>query len=108
LLPQEILRLDPRLMLVLRPGMRPTKMRRLRWFEDPYLKSLYRPPPEIPKMDIRVPLDDGKTKLPQSGQQTKGKKTAEPSPFARRRPAQGNGRDAPASAELSDGDGESV
>jgi len=52
LLPQEILRLRKREAIVLRAGMHPAKVRRIRYFKDPYFKRLLCKPPEIKPIEI--------------------------------------------------------
>lgn len=64
MLPQEIARLPQDEMIVLRAGVMPARLRKLRWYDDPYFKSLRRPPPEIPRITVAVEEDDGKTPVP--------------------------------------------
>lgn len=52
LLPQEILRLRKREAIVLRAGMHPAKVRRIRYFKDRYFKRLLCKPPEIKPIEI--------------------------------------------------------
>jgi type IV secretory pathway TraG/TraD family ATPase VirD4 len=47
--------------IVLRAGMLPMKTQRARWFDDPHFTSLVRRPPEIPRLDVTVATDDGRT-----------------------------------------------
>jgi type IV secretion system protein VirD4 len=64
MLPQEIARLPQDEMIVLRAGVMPARVKRLRWFDDPYFKKLYRRPPEIPPIAVKVDPDDGQTPVP--------------------------------------------
>jgi len=52
LLPQEILRLRKREAIVLRAGMHPAKVRRIRYFKDAYFKRFLLKPPEIKPIEI--------------------------------------------------------
>lgn len=63
MLAQEIARMDPSEQIILRAGMLPMKTGRAQWFTDPYFKSLNMAPPEIPKLNVTVTLDDGKTRI---------------------------------------------
>jgi type IV secretory pathway TraG/TraD family ATPase VirD4 len=51
-------------MIVLRAGVMPARLRKLRWYDDPDFKSLRRPPPEIPPITVAVEPDDGTTPVP--------------------------------------------
>jgi len=63
MLAQEVARMDPSEQIILRAGMLPMKTQRARWFDDPHFTSLVRRPPEIPRLDIKVALDDGRTRV---------------------------------------------
>lgn len=63
MLDQEIARMPPDEQLILRPGMKPMKTRRARWFEDIQFTSRVRPPPVIPKLDVSIAYDDGRTRV---------------------------------------------
>lgn len=52
LLPQEIITLRPREAIVLRAGMHPCKVRRIRYFRDGLFKSLVTKPPVIPPIEV--------------------------------------------------------
>jgi type IV secretory pathway TraG/TraD family ATPase VirD4 len=41
--------------------MLPMKTQRARWFDDPNFTSRVRMPPEIPRLDVTVATDDGRT-----------------------------------------------
>lgn len=64
MLDQEVARMSPYEQLILRPGMRPGRTGRARWFNDPEFTTRVRPPPEIPKLDISIAYDDGETLIP--------------------------------------------
>lgn len=55
--------MPPDRQLILRSGMKPMQSGRARWFTDPEFYTRVRPPPEIPKMDISIPFDDGRTRV---------------------------------------------
>jgi type IV secretion system protein VirD4 len=59
MLDQEVARMSPDEQLIIRPGMRPMKTRRIRWYDDRRFTDLVKPPPEIPYLNVQVPLDDG-------------------------------------------------
>lgn len=61
MLPQEVARMRRNEQIVFRAGMAPVLTTRRGWFEDPELKKLWLPPPEIPVLPWNVPLDDGQT-----------------------------------------------
>lgn len=61
MLDQEILKLPPDRQIILRRGADPALTWRLRWFENEEFKTRYKPPPEIPMLDIKVRDDDGTT-----------------------------------------------
>lgn len=64
MLAQEIARMDTRTeQIVLRAGMMPMKTGRAYWRDDPHFKSCVRPPPEIPRLDVSVEMDDGATQI---------------------------------------------
>jgi type IV secretion system protein VirD4 len=61
MLAQEVSRMAPEDQIVLRAGMLPMKTQRARWFDDPNFTSRVRMPPEIPRLDVTVATDDGRT-----------------------------------------------
>jgi type IV secretion system protein VirD4 len=61
MLAQEVSRMDPSEQIVLRGGMLPLKTQRACWFTDRNFTMLVRPPPEIPRLNVKVALDDGLT-----------------------------------------------
>lgn len=60
LLPQEIVRLDQRQAILIRPGMLPVRCQRIRYFQDPTFTRLLRTAPEVPPITIEIRLDQGK------------------------------------------------
>lgn len=63
MLAQEVSRMEPSEQIVLRAGMLPMKTRRATWFDDPHFSSLVRRPPEIPRLNVTVALDDKSTRV---------------------------------------------
>lgn len=57
MLDQEIMSMDPRKQLIIRPGMRPAITDRIRWFNDPKFAKLVQPPPVISELHIDVELE---------------------------------------------------
>lgn len=64
LLPQEIGRLRPHEMIVIRPGMFPIRAQRIRYYDEKTFSRLVFPPPEVPAIDIPVRMDRGTVPLP--------------------------------------------
>lgn len=64
MLDQEIARMNPDEQLIIRPGMKPIKSKRARWYTDPMFTTRVRPPPSVPKLNVKVILDDGTTRIP--------------------------------------------
>lgn len=63
MLDQEIAQMSPDEQLIIRPGMKPMKTGRARWFSDPVFTTRVRPPPVIPKLDVSIAYDDGGTRV---------------------------------------------
>lgn len=63
MLDQEVARMSPDEQLIIRPGMRPMKTKRIRWWTDQRFKRLVRKPPAIPLLNVRVAFDDGTTRV---------------------------------------------
>lgn len=63
MLDQEIAQMPPDQQLILRPGMKPMRTGRARWFNDPVFTTRVRPPPVIPKLDVSIAYDDGRTRV---------------------------------------------
>lgn len=60
---QEVAMMSSKQQLILRSGMPPMLTNRNRWFENPELKELVRPPPPVPKLDISIAYDDGRVRV---------------------------------------------
>jgi len=71
LLPQEIARLDPSEQILLRSGVLPMKTQRATWFNDPNFTRYVRRPPEIPRLNVSIELDDGSTRIGRPSQRLK-------------------------------------
>jgi type IV secretion system protein VirD4 len=63
MLDQEVARMAPDEQLIIRPGMRPMKTRRICWYNDPQFVSRVRQPPEIPVLDVNITYDDGTARI---------------------------------------------
>ena len=63
MLAQEVARMDPSEQIVLRGGMLPLKTQRACWYNDPNFTALVHHAPEIPRLDVAVAADDGKTRV---------------------------------------------
>jgi type IV secretion system protein VirD4 len=61
MLDQEVARMSPDEQLIIRPGMRPMKTRRIQWWSDPRFTTLVIPPPMIPLLPVHIAADDGST-----------------------------------------------
>ena len=59
LLPQEIMRLHPQEMVVVRPGLFPIRARRIRYYRERLFSRLVLSPPEVSAIDIPVRMDKG-------------------------------------------------
>jgi type IV secretion system protein VirD4 len=70
MLDQEVARMSPDEQLIIRPGMRPMKTRRICWYQDRRFTDLVLPPPEIPTLDPQVVPDDGTTRVQRRPAQT--------------------------------------
>jgi type IV secretion system protein VirD4 len=63
MLRQEILQMPPDEQIILRPGMKPMKAKKIRWYEELAFTSRRRPPPVIPELVVEILLDDGSIDL---------------------------------------------
>lgn len=63
MLDQEIAQMSPDEQLIIRPGMRPMRTQRIRWWSDPEFSALPVPPPKIEALQVNVPADDGSTRV---------------------------------------------
>ena len=59
MLRQEILQMPPDEQLILRPGMKPIRAKKIRWYDEPDFKRKRLPPPTIPQLSVEIPMDDG-------------------------------------------------
>lgn len=59
LLPQEVARMPDTEALVIRRGCKPIKVRKLRWYEDQFFYRQYLHAPDVPRIEIITPMDDG-------------------------------------------------
>jgi type IV secretory pathway TraG/TraD family ATPase VirD4 len=44
--------------LILRPGMRPIRAKKIRWFKEREFLRRRMPPPVIPELTVEIPMDD--------------------------------------------------
>jgi type IV secretion system protein VirD4 len=63
MLRQEIIQMDPAEQIILRPGLRPIRARKIQWWREPEFTKRRRDPPQIPLLSVEIPLDDGKTEI---------------------------------------------
>jgi type IV secretory pathway TraG/TraD family ATPase VirD4 len=63
MLAQEVARMDPSEQIVLRGGMLPLKTQRACWINGRNFTTLVRQAPEIPRLDVKIALDDGQTTI---------------------------------------------
>ena len=59
LLRQEVLQMPPDEQLILRPGMRPIRAKKIRWWQEREFIARCKAPPEIPELTVEIPIDDG-------------------------------------------------
>ena len=83
LLPQEIMRLRPQEMVVIRPGLFPIRARRIRYYRERLFSRLVLPPPDVDAIDIPVRLDKGRG-TPPNAALVQAPTAAEPKPKAPR------------------------
>lgn len=89
LLPQEVTRLGPTEVILLRPGTYPVRAWRIRYYEEKLFASLRRQPPVVPPIDVHVRMDTGRGFRPAEGDGTDTPAPPPPRPSrppARRRP----------------------
>ncbi len=60
---QEVAMMDPDLQFIFRPGMPPALTYRNRWFKNADFRQMVRPPPEVPKLDVSIALDNGRVRI---------------------------------------------
>ena len=66
MLRQEIIQMDPAEQIILRPGLRPIRARKIQWWKEPEFTKRRRDPPQIPHLLVEIALDDGKTVIGRS------------------------------------------
>jgi type IV secretion system protein VirD4 len=66
MLDQEIIQMPADEQLLLRPGMKPMRSKRIVWYKDENFRDLVCLPPEIPKLKISASIDDGTVVMPVS------------------------------------------
>ena len=59
LLRQEVLQMPPDEQLILRPGMRPIRAKKIRWWQEREFIARCKAPPQIPELTVEIPIDDG-------------------------------------------------
>jgi type IV secretion system protein VirD4 len=59
MLAAEIMQMPPDQQLILRPGMRPLRARKIRWWQEPEFASRRKPAPNIPQLEVLIDIDDG-------------------------------------------------
>jgi type IV secretion system protein VirD4 len=59
MLAAEIMQMPPDQQLILRPGMRPLRARKIRWWQEPEFVSRRKPAPNIPQLEVLIDIDDG-------------------------------------------------
>ena len=50
--------------LIVRPGMKPARSKRIRWYTDPNFRRLVRDAPDVPLLNVEIADDDGSIRLP--------------------------------------------
>ena len=50
-------------LVILRPGMRPVRARKIQWWSEQEIAERQLDPPEIPTLLVDIPLDDGSTQI---------------------------------------------
>ena len=63
LLTQEVLQMPADEEIILRPGMKPVRARKIRWWQEPAFARRYKPAPAIPQLSVHIAMDDGSTEI---------------------------------------------
>jgi len=63
LLAQEVLQMSAGEMIILRPGMRPIRARKIQWWGEQSIAERQLTPPEIPTLLVDIAMDDGSTEI---------------------------------------------
>ena len=50
--------------LIVRPGMKPAKSKRIRWYTDPSFRRLVHDAPDVPLLNVQIADDNGSIRLP--------------------------------------------
>jgi len=53
--------------IILRPGMKPIRAKKVRWYQEPAFLERRRDPPKIPQLAVEILLDDGSVDLARRG-----------------------------------------
>ena len=64
ILDQEIVMMPPDEQLIVRPGMKPAKSKRIRWYTDPNFRRLVHDAPDVPLLNVQIADDNGSIRLP--------------------------------------------
>jgi type IV secretory pathway TraG/TraD family ATPase VirD4 len=64
ILDQEIVMMPPDEQLIVRPGMKPAKSKRIRWYTDSTFRRLVHDAPDVPRLNIQIADDNGSIRLP--------------------------------------------
>jgi type IV secretion system protein VirD4 len=59
LLRQKVLQMPADEQLILRPGMRPIRARKIRWYQEPEFVCRRVAPPVVPQLSLEIAMDDG-------------------------------------------------
>jgi type IV secretion system protein VirD4 len=64
ILDQEIVMMPSDEQLIIRPGMKPAKSKRICWYIDPNFRRLVHDAPDVPLLNVQIADDDGSIRLP--------------------------------------------
>jgi type IV secretion system protein VirD4 len=68
LLTQEVLQMPADEEIILRPGMRPVRARKIQWWREPAFQAFVHAPPTIPQLTVHIAMDDGCTDIVRKNQ----------------------------------------
>jgi type IV secretion system protein VirD4 len=63
MLRQEIIQMPADEQIILRPGMRPMRAKKIQWYREPEFTRRRLDPPVIPQLLVEIPMDDGATEI---------------------------------------------
>ena len=63
MLAQEVLQMPAGNLIILRPGMRPARARKIQWWDEREIANRQLSPPEIPDLRVDIAMDDGSTAI---------------------------------------------